>query len=650
MRCYPIAFQFWRLLAFGLGVLLLPSIVAAQKPRMIESILMDGIDSTAIESATIIVCKYGDTTRQQHLLSNKKGFFAIKAMPDSAMLTIQHGSYMPAHFTLFTGQRLPDTIWLTALMKELQTVTVKAATPAIVVRKDTTEFNIDSFEVRDNDVVADLLRRLPGLEVDEAGKLKFEGKPITKILIDGEEFFSGNPEFSLHKLPANFVSKIQVMDSKSLEQLFGGMGGTGEDKTLNIKLKPGTKAFANASAMGGTRKQLKGDGTFSIIRDKQSISLMTSAASNNRMGASNPTDGPESGSRSIGFNLTQKLGKSSIRGSYGYNDNDNVFDSYRERQQFISADSSFIRKTSSHSESQNLSHRASVNATIWVDTITQLNLDLSFNRSQSSNESVTTSQTFEKGLLKNSGNRSYQSQSANSSLGGSLMLGRRFNSSGRSISFTYSIGASQQGSDGFNKSEDVFFKTSTRDSVLLLDQHLKSNSDAANHSIRLAYTEPISKKTRLQVSAFTAWSSLKSIRTTFNRDSLHQLEIADTAYSNTIVSTNLQQGANLFFMYNTKNLYITTGLNVSSDFSNRGISGKEAFKQQQLRYAPSAKASIGVAKNKTLSIDFNAVSTQPTLDQLQPIPDNTNPLYVRLGNPALKPSFAQNYSLNYSTY
>jgi hypothetical protein len=333
--------------------------ISAQDEKTYRAVLVDSIEKTAVEKSTVsLISKNGAESKR---ISDAKGQFSFALKQDSAQLLFQHIGYNEKRVWLLSSKIRPgtDTIYLVPADKRMDNIVVTTKVPPVVQKGDTTEFNIDSAMFEPFDVVEDLVRRLPGLEIDEEGKMSFHGKPITRILVDGEDLFGGDPNFSMRKLPAGLVAKIQVMDTKTLEQVFNGTPSDGEDKTLNIKLKAGNKTFGSGDAMVGTKNQLDGNGMISQFDGPKRLSVMGAMNTSNKIGINKIRSGPTSSSANLNANYSNSIGKVRINSSYSYNINSNTNNIYRERTQVITVDTSIFTRSRNVSDYNSKGHRAS---------------------------------------------------------------------------------------------------------------------------------------------------------------------------------------------------------------------------------------------------------------------------------------------------
>ena len=642
MRSHRICSLLLTLLLLQMG-----TAVLAQEEKRFQGVVIDSMERTLLERCTIsLIPKSGDTIKKT---SNAKGYFSFPLTSDSSVLLFQHVGYAEKRVLLrFENlNKTADTIYLSPADKRMEDIVVTAKVPPIVVRGDTTEFNIDSAMFEPFDVVEDLVRRLPGLEIDAEGKMTFQGKPITRILVDGEDLFGGDPNFSMKKLPAGLVAKIQVMDTKTLEQLFNGTPTDGEDKTLNIKLKAGNKTFGSGDVTAGTSNQLEGNLSASQFDEGRKVALTGSASTSNNVGFMKRRQGPTSSLANAGANYTNKWGRLRFNSSYGYNQNENSNNLYRERTQLITADTSFFSRIRNFSDYTNNGHRFSMGMNWFIDSSSTVDMNMSYNMGSSRGLSQSSSVTLENGALRNESLNNSTTVGNNEGLTGTLVWVKRLSRNGRRFSLNARMNTSGQENDQLSQSTNTYFKTGIPISGDTLDRRTKNVNRNRSYGVRLIYSEPITKYLYFDASGEFEMNRSTTDRDVYNLDSITKTSVYDSMYSAAIQSSANTQTLTSSVSYRKTNLNLSAGFSTVLQQSLR-ILQKEEIRQNLLRYAPSVTASYNLTKNKSIRANFNGNTIQPTIEQLQPVPDNSNPLYIRLGNPNLRTAFSQNYSVGYS--
>lgn len=627
---------------FFLG--LLPAGSRAQTKEIVrKGMVLDSLEKTPVEGCTVSVMVNGAVASKT--ATNEKGQFSLKTKTDSALLLLQHVGYTEKRW-LLTKPSTTDTIFLSPADKVMDDVVIKAAVPPVVVRGDTTEYNIDSSMFEPFDVVEDLVRRLPGLEIDDEGRMRFHGKSITRILVDGEELFTGDPNFSMKKLPAGLVSKIQVMDTKTLEQVFSGLPPDGDDKTLNIKLKSGAKTFGTADGMLGSKNQLDANVNLSQFDEDRKYSLMGSYNSSNRAGIFKNVPGPTGSFTNLSANFGDKWGDLRIGGSYGYSRNASTSDTYRERTQLVTADTSIFTRSANRYSGAGDGHHVNIAANWWIDSSTIFDANLSYANGTNKSTSLAWQTTVENGALRNESVNQSSTEGLSQNLSANLSLRKWLNRKGRYIFANFRTNVVDQRSELLSQSTNTYFKGGLPVNGDTLDRRTIDESNNRSYSVGITYAEPISKSLRFTVNGNFDLTRSTSERSVFNLDSVTHTAVPDSTYSAAIFSSVQTQNLSVSLGYTSKKVNVSTGLSTIWQQTVR-TAQKQDLRQNLLRFAPTLNATVNLTQQKMLRANFSATTIQPTPEQLQPVPDNSNPLYIRMGNPNLRTAFSQNYGLSY---
>lgn len=620
--------------------LLAGNVVQAQTEKPVRVVVLDSLDKIPVTKATVV---WPNGKR----LTDSKGGLRFNTDSDTVQLMVSHTGYTTKAFAVLPAQKeRTDTLLLSPSETLLETVVVKA--PPVVQRGDTTEFNIDSSMFRPYDAVADLLRRLPGLEIDAEGRMTYQGKPITRILVDGEDLFGGEGGFSIHKLPAGMVAKIQVMDTKTLEQVLHNQLTDGEDKTLNIQLKKGNKIFGSVEGAIGTRNQLDGGGHINSFDDGRRLNLGVSSRSSNKLAWADKQNGPVSTATNGNLGYGNRWGKVVFNGNYNLGRNSMANEVVRERTQIITADTSFFTRSQNRFSNAGMAHNGSLHATWNVDSLNTLDGNSSFNKGRNTSRTQSASVTTENGLLRNESFGQSASVNDNSQASANLLWMKRFTKRERGLSVGGRFSHGNSLTEQTNRSTNTYFKGGLPVSGDTINRITRTVGTTRQYAVNVAYSDFIGKYLMVRLRADADFNTVLTNRSLYNLDSVTKEEVFDSLFSANISSiTNTQNLAASIEYFNTKKWRVSTGLATVLQQVSRRLQGGE-LNQNLVRYTPSVNARYSISKEKQLRVDFSANTQQPTIEQIQPVPDNSNPLYVRVGNPALRTAFAQNYNLHYT--
>ena len=596
----------------------------------------------------------------------------------------------------------------------LQETTVVGVKTEIVVKEDTIEYNADSYRTQPNAVVEDLLKRLPGVEVDSEGKITANGKEITKILVDGEEFFSDDPKVATKNLPVNIVDKLQVIDRKSdLARLTGV--DDGEDETvINLTVKKGMKNgwFGNATAGYGTDDRYSGNFMVNYFKDKNQFSILGSANNTNEMGF---TDRGASrftrfGGRN-GISTTQSIGvnfavgteeKLRVGGDVFYSHSDRDSRNSSNRQYLFPDSTSYYDEAGS---SRDRGHNISGNFRLkWeIDSFSTFEFRPRFSVSFSDSESADSSATRAGDAARSLVNRSLSNKlndGTSYEMSGRIVFNHKFRSHpGRSYSASLNYQFSDTKEDGSTYTDNTYFLVPDENETIdqIYDNHQWSNSIQG----RLTWTEPLGnvKNARFLtfsyngqyrfnnadkyvydlVEATSATTTANSALMSMLRDPAFKQRVVEEygslAWTNPtmlrqIVEDELQPELNEEQSNRFRNNYFNQSLQVGfkqvrdnynldvGAMVNASMSSSEDLINPDRNIAtrwvwnvaPYARIRFKMSQSRSLSFDYRARTTQPSLTQLQPVADVSNPLRIVVGNPDLAPTFTQRVNLRYSDF
>ncbi len=677
-----------RIVIFSLFILLSLYSRAQQKTEL-RGTVADSSSKEHLEMATVTVQDSKDSSLITYTLTNRQGEFKLTGLPANkpVRLLVSYTGYKTYIRTLGTDRPTDiGRIILAPTAKELNTFEVAGNRPPVAIRSDTIEFNASSFKTKPNAVVEDLLKKLPGVDIDDEGNITVNGKKVTRILVDGKEFFSGDPKLATKHLPTNIIDKVQVVDTKTKQEAKMGIQKDGEDRTINLTLKEDKKRglFGKLSAGGGTDQRFELSGMLNAFNKSRQLSILSSSNNLNKMSftmselasaaerkggmsMSVSSDGAMSvngisfsgggeGVRTAtmaGYNYNDQWGTDvSVNNSYFFNNTDARFRTVNNRKRLI--DNSTILGTR-EGYNNNASHRVNFGFDIALDSLTQLNINPAFEHTnQSSNTTGNESTRDENGLLVNTNKTANRSNGKRNNFSNGIALTRMLNKKGRSIGFNFSNSYSEQNGYAFNLSDRDFYKNEMVDSAVSTNQRNTSDNKTETYRVFFSYVEPLSKTWKMNLNYTFNYSINRAERRTFNYDpATKDYTELDSTYTNKFRTTNVSQLPSITFNYNSKNkkwnATLGGGLNLNV-LDNHIYTTNTTLRQYQTNFQPNSRVSYRLKNNGNLSFNYSGYMQQPTLDQLQPLRDNTNTLNERIGNPDLKPSFSQNFRLGYDRF
>lgn len=652
--------------------LLMSTIAYGQKQTYgaVKGSVLDSSSNQALEAASISVYEKGDSTVSGYALTNRKGEFTVKDVPrgKEVVLVISFNGLKTIRKTLVipvSDKELDaGSFKMVKSFTELDEVLVTAEKPPVVLRNDTLEFNAGSFKTPPNSVVEDLLKQLPGAEVDKDGNITFNGKPVAKVMVDGKQFFGSDPKIATRNLPKDIVDKIQITDLKSKEAIFTKTTDGNEDKVINITLKKDKKkgVFGRVNAGYGSMDRYEAGLNANYFNKSRQVSIVGNANNTNRQnysGGNFDFSSPRSSfggggggltrSWSSGLNFNNQISKKvGFEGSYFYNSS-KQFNQSKSRRQNILPDTSFFYNSDNNNESAYNSHQINLNLNMEIDSMTNLHINSNFNISEgfSTSKNISNSTSL-KGNPINSNQNIYTSENNGLNFNGNLFFSRRFKKRGRGISLTLSSNGSNQESATINIGNNAFYRTNGDITIDSLNQLGDMKSENSSFNVSVTYSEPITKSLNLLVRAGYSRSNSNSDRVTTNYNPASgKYEEIDTLFTNSFNSKNENYTPHLTLQYNRKLLHASIGNGIRFlRQENYSTTNDSLIIQRQANITPNANIGYNFSKTGNINLNYSGSTQQPSIQQLQPIPDNRNPLYIRLGNPDLKPSFTHNINGN----
>jgi len=650
---------------FTLILILLCSIVYAQKTGSVSGRVIQSKDKKPIDYASIAIKSLKDSGVVAANTTSADGKFIFKNLqPGSyrlyaAFLGLKNST---KDFTISTDKtdvNLGDVV-LEGNGIDLQTVEIKAEVPPIVVKKDTLEFNASSFKVVENAVVEDLLKKLPGVEVDKAGTVKAQGETITKVKVDGKEFFGNDPLLATKNLPADMIDKIQIIDELSDQAQFTGIDDGSRTKIINITTRKDKKNgyFGNTTAGYGAGNQYDINANINRFKNDQQMSVVAQFNNVNKQNFGGGLGGNGGGGSRAGLSETNALGfnfadtyadQTEINLSYFFNKSDNLVSRNSVTQNLL-GDVITIFNNNQNNNADRLNHRLSFMIDTKLDSLTSLRIQPNFG--YTNNESLNSSvyrRDYSTYLI--NGSQTLTSHNSAPSISNNILLRKKFKRRGRTLSLNLNANMNNNDTDGYNNITDHTIDGITS-SQKITNQFNDQESESLNLNTRLVYTEPLSKTLSLEFNYQNGYNHNTSDRFSYNfNPATLQYDLLDLTYSNSYENTVLTNSAGFSFNKMAKKYNWNMGLAVqNTDRTNNNITKGFVLKQNVSNYTPSAMFRYNFSNSKRLVFNYRGRTNQPTIQQLQPIPNNTNTQSIPVGNPDLKPEFNNSLRIAYNTF
>jgi len=648
---------------------------AAYAQKSISGTVLDSASRASLEGAGVSVFKEDSLVVAG--VAGEGGKFSFK--------TLAPGSYiLQANFIGYKMQRIPlnvskdnapqsFVVRLPPDMNLLDAVQIEIAPPAVVLKGDTTEFNAASFTTEpyaDSDA---LIGQLPGVEIDEEGKLKVQGEEVQRIMVDGKEFFSSDPRIAMKTLPADIIAKIQVIDEKSDQAKFTGFDDGERSKIINIVTKPDRRKgyFGKAAGGYGNMERYNTGGSFNAFEEQRRISFNVVSNNVNQQdfsmenlagGATNTGNrrgrgGGDGGSglkstNNVAANFNNEWNKQlKLNGNYSFNSTNNTVFSLLNREYLIGNRSNQLSIQNQESHGRNKNHRANFRMEYDPDSNTSVSFrpNLTYQKS-SFNQFSNNSTMLESNEPVNASVRNNENDRRNFNISGDFSIRRKLNDRGRTLSLSVDGNINSNKGLAYNLSMNEFYQDFLLDRIDTVNNQNNTQSDGNGVSGRLAYTEPLGSKSRLQANY-----SLRNTNSYSNRETFEylaetgQFDELNERLSNEFRNEYLYHSAGAGYLFSTEKLRFDAGLN----FQHASLQNQRSFPNQSetarhfQSYLPNAGFTYRFSKQKDIELNYNTATNAPNIDQLQDVVNNQNSLNIREGNPDLKQEYGHRFALRY---
>ena len=628
----------------------------------------DAYDKTPLINATVTLLNAKDSILITDTYTNNAGVFNFGNLKSQKyILLVSYAGYDDKSlFVNLDNSESLDTILLTPSVNDLDAVTVQSDGGAIRIKGDTLEYNSKYFKVPKNANVEELLKRLPGISVDNNGKITAQGEEIKKILVNGDEFFSDDPTLVTNNLKANMVDKVQVFDKKSDQATFSGIDDGVREKTINLKLNKESNSgqFGSLDIGIGTSSKYVGRLTANKFTKNSKISLFgvksnngisgLTSVQNYQLGFNNGDDLyngkgiPKIFKTGAHFDRNTKNGKHKFRLNYIYDNVDIKTDESSSVRNDIET-AVLLNESSTTSRNKNHSNKGDFAYTFNMSPASYLKFKSDFNLTGfNSKSSTVTNNKYNSDSLLSTSQQQLGNIGTRKDYNFELSFAQRFKKAGRTIIATINNKNSKSNSTTSLNNKTSVFKGETNADSFINQSKDKDYSDY-NYTGSLIYTEPISSK--LSLISKVGIGNRKQTNKIFSFDPTDNKALLDSSYSAhfKLATTNLNAGVQL--SYKTDRV----DLNLGTKFENNKLASSDFFAKefnshQYFNFSPSVKLRFKYSSYKSLELSYKGSPVLPSIQQLQPLVNNEDPLLVFEGNKTLKPAFENLINLKYLSF
>jgi hypothetical protein len=675
------------------------SAMATAQKFSIKGQLVDSL-SNPLPAATVMLLNPKDSSLVNFGVANAQGNFEIKNVSKGEHLFkvsfIGFRSFTQKIVTPETAQVIElGLIRLEPASNELQAVEFTADKAPVTVKHDTIEFNAGSFKTKQNAVVEDLLKKLPGVEVDNDGNITAQGETVRRVTVDGKNFFGSDPKVATKNLPADAIDKVQVFDKKSDQAAFTGIDDGQREKTINLELKEEKRngAFGTILAGLGTDERFQGRTNLNRFGKGKQLSFLGMANNVNEQGFSmedymNFTGGSSQlmggggggmritlggdnssgvplnfGNRANGImtnyaggiNMNNEFNKKTeLNGSYFYNYLDHDRNQSTFRENFLPADASgnkqsFTYNQNSNQQNSNSNHRLNLTLDHKLDSANSLKLTANVTYNETDSEVISESQSYgADNVLLNENHRLSLSYGSTANLNSTLLWRHKFSKKGRNLTATLQFGASENDRTGFLDAVTTIYSPTQRDTISR--QNSEQYTLNKSYGGTVSYTEPLGGRKYLEFN-YSFRKNLNDVeRKVYNvNDDVQEF---DPRLSNLYNSDYEYHRAGVNFKLNRSKYSLTTGASIQQTYLQGylEIQDIEINPPKYQNFLPVLRFNYDFSTAKHFRFDYETSVQEPSIQQLQPVIDNSDPLNLYVGNPALRPAYSQSWRMNFNTF
>ncbi len=659
-------------------LLLLSATAFGQTTGTLKGKLVDSVAKQSLKDASVTILDPSDSTVELFGLTKADGSFEIHNISfGTYLIHINFQGYEPVfkHFTFSKTVPLLEmgSLYLKQRVNDLGNVTVTQS--PITIKKDTIEYNAASFKTKPNAVVEDLLKKLPGVDVDKTGVVKAQGETVQRVLVDGKRFFGDDPKMATKNLPPDIVDKIQVFDDLSDQSKFTGFDDGNRVKTINITTKKDKRKGYFGKAVAGVGTAETYDENFNIqrINGNQQLSVIGQGNDVNKQnftvqdflgggrgggrgggGGSGTTGSGITTTWAGGLNYRDSWSKDvDVAGSYFYNSQHTVTDQNSLTQNILTADSSTYNNKNNSSIRANENNRINLNLEEKFDSSNSLIFrpNISFQH--------TTPYSYANTLTTAGTNGKFINQSVNTTTGvntgynlnnTNLQFRHRFKKRGRTISLDLGVSASTNDGDGYNYAINDFYVPFSK--IDTINQYYRSTSNSFNITPTLSYTEPIGKNQIIELNYNYSNLHSKSNNDTYEfSDASHGFTRFDSLFSNSYTNTTVSNRGTVNYRIQNPKYNFSMGTGVQfTDLTSINTTKNITVTNNYVNFTPTVNFQYIIAKSKNLRFNYTGRTGQPSVTQLQPLVTTSDSINFQVGNPTLKPQFTHSLRLLYQSF
>ena len=655
--------------------------------------VVDEKEKTPLVSAFVVI-KNNATAKRKTAITDNQGIYRFENIAKGEyLLEVSYLGYHTFQENIEVIDRglILRPIGLYSEAISLDEIVVKEKLPLAVQHGDTTAYNADAFKTNPDASAEDLVRKMPGV-VMENGKVQAQGEEVKEVLVDGRPFFGNDPTAALRNLPAEVVEKIEIFDKKSDQSQFTGFDDGETSKTINIVTRKdmrngqfgkiyGGGGIDNKEDFkynaGGTINFFNGDTRLSVIGQSNNINIQNFSSEDlvgvvgsnrgrgrggfggrdrGRRGGSSANDflvnmqGGISTTNAFGLNYSDMWGKKmEVSGSYFFNKSKNNADEYLDREYINVAENSQFYKEISENYSENLNHRFNFNLEYKIDSANSIIFRPRVSFQQNDGISTTFAQTTEKGSKVNESLNRYPSDLKGLNFSSNLLYRHRFKKRRRTFSINLNNTYNDKAGESNLLSLSNFFTEAEKSDTL--DQFSDLMIDGWSLATNFAYTEPLGERGMLMANYRVTLQKDDSNKETYDFSDISQdYDLFNEDLSNVFKSEKLTNQGGLGYNYRKgKGMFMLRLTAQNTELKNQQTFPSALQTSHHFfNILPMAMYRYRASRRDNLRVFYRTRTNLPTIEQLQNVVDNTNPLQLTVGNPELKQSVQHSLFMRYS--
>ncbi|WP_042721791.1 TonB-dependent receptor [Flavobacterium sp. B17] len=665
-------------------------ILNAQKINIDGKII--NFEKKGIENATVYLLKEKDSSIINYTATNREGRFSLKAdeLNEPSILKIDADKMVSFSKHL---EKIEKSFSLGDIELEKNSVTnieeVKLTASPVKIKKDTIEFNASSIKVRPDSKVEELLKQIPGVQIDNDGKITINGKEVDQITINGKPFFDKTGKIALQNLPADIIKNIQFTTTKTKEEELSGKASKSNNATINFNIdEKKNKGLITRLTLGyGSDERYEGSGLLSYFKNDTKISLLAASNNINSQGFSsdevfdsmgrgrnswlmqggsvvtsggntyymqggNNTKGIQK-STTIGVNYSDKFGKDADLDNLSLiHIKNNLETKSKVSRTTLLPDYTLKTNSESNGKNESAQYNFDLSARIRLDSLTSIYFSPSFSKNELHNFNSSSSRTLKDDALLNTSDNYTKTDSENNSFNPNIYFSKKFRKKGREMHANLNSNISQNKENGLNRSENIFYtQPQSFDNRNQLSVKKNQNS---NYRFSIGYSEPVSDSVSVGLGISYNSANTRNIR------DVNDFNAATQQYSdyNDILSNSMNQkidqiSPELSFEINKKKISAWGAVN--ADFSNMNLNSSYTNQNYNIEknfVLPGYNLGLNYefSQNKRLNLYHSSDFSIPTADQLTPYRDISNPLITFQGNPDLKNTWRNSTYLYFNNF